>query len=110
MEHILVQFLAFLTDTTADLLLYGVMQDLVSEAAGSPFLKTFEWDGSTTGVSGAAPNKFYTLNGYNPDTSENWQLKSCVLSSLSISADPGSNGGRGYILCYILDGISSYYR
>tara|TARA_R100000808_G_C2133947_1_gene142576 strand:+ start:565 stop:1596 length:1032 start_codon:yes stop_codon:yes gene_type:complete len=83
-----------LTDTTADLLLYGAMQDLVSEAAGSPFLKTYEWDGSTTGVSGATPNKFFTINGYNPDTSEHWLLKSCVLSSLSISADPGSNGGR----------------
>ena len=83
-----------LTDTTADLLLYGVMQDLVSEAGTTPYLKTFEWDGSTNGNNSGAPFKFYTLNGYNPDVTEHWRLTSCVLQSLSISADSGSNGGR----------------
>jgi hypothetical protein len=83
-----------LTDTTADLLLFGAMQDLVSEAGTTPFLKTFEWDGSTDGDNSGSPYKFFTLNGYNPDTSENWELKSCVIQSLSISADAGSNGGR----------------
>ena len=83
-----------LTDLTADLLLYGVMQDLVSEDGSTPYLKTFEWDGSTDGDDSGSPYKFFTLNGYNPATDESWQLKSCVLQSLSISADPGSNGGR----------------
>lgn len=83
-----------LTDTTADLLLYGVMQDLHEEAAGTPFLKTLHWDGSTDGDNAGSPYKYFTLNGYNPDTSEHWELKTCVLQSLSISADPGSNGGR----------------
>jgi hypothetical protein len=83
-----------LTDLTADLLIYGVMQDLVSEAATTPYLKSFEWDGSTTGDSSGVPLKYYTLNGYNPATDESWQLKTAVLKSLTISADPGTNGGR----------------
>jgi len=83
-----------LTDTTADLLLFGSMQDLVSEAGTTPYLKTFEWDGSTDGDNSGSPFKFYTLNGYSPDASEHWELRGCVIQSLSISADAGSNGGR----------------
>jgi len=83
-----------LTDITVDLLLYGATQDLVSEGANSPYLKTFEIDGSTDGDNSGVPYKFFTLNGYNPDTSEAWELKSCVLQNLTISTDPGTNGGR----------------
>ena len=84
-----------LTEDTVDLLVYGVMQDIVSETDELTYARVFEWDGSTTGVdSNGLPNKFYTLNGYNPATDESWQLKSAVIKTLSINGDPGSNGGR----------------
>jgi len=95
-----------LTDLTADLLIYGVMQDLVSEAATTPYLKIFEWDGSTDGNNSGSPYKFYTLNGYNPASDESWQLKSCVLQSLSISADPGTNGGRASFSATFFSGFA----
>ena len=89
-----VQIPVLLTDLTADLLLYGVMQDLVSEAATTPYLKEFECDGSTTGDNSGVPYKLYTINGYDPATDESWQMTSCVLKTLQITGDPGSNGGR----------------
>ena len=83
-----------LTDLTVDLLLFGVMQDLTSEADTTPYLKTFEWDGSTTGNNSGVPYKFFTLNGYDPGAAMSWQLESAVIQSLDISAAYGTNGGR----------------
>lgn len=99
-----------LTDNTADLLLYGVMQDLTGatpgEAATTPFAKVFEWDGSTTGVSSGYPSKFFTLNGYNPSTSEHWQVKSAIVKTLAINADPGTNGGRASFTATFYSGFA----
>ncbi|MFQ6611353.1 MAG: hypothetical protein ACE5D7_11240 [Fidelibacterota bacterium] len=83
------------TDLTLDLLLYGIMQDLVSEASATPFAKIFEWDGSS-GVVDFSVNegKFFTLLGYDPATSYHWQIKSAIIKELTLNADPGTNGGR----------------
>lgn len=84
-----------ITEDTVDLLVYGVMQDIVSESDSGTCARVFEWDGSSTGVdSNGKPNQSYTLNGYNPASDESWSLKGAVIKSLSISGDPGSNGGR----------------
>jgi len=83
-----------LTDITADLLIYGVMQDLVSEDATTPYLKEFEWDGSTDGDNSGSPYKFYTINGYNPASGESWATKTCVIKTLTITSDPTNNGGK----------------
>jgi hypothetical protein len=83
-----------LTDLTADLLLYGVMQDLVSEDATTPYLKEFAWRGATDGDNSGVPYKFYTVNGYNPASGESWALTSCVIKTLTITSDPGTNGGK----------------
>ena len=84
-----------LTDTTADLLFYGCMQDLVSEGGSSPFTKTFEWDADTTQPDfGGDAGKYFTMLLASPAAQESVQLKSCVIQSLTVSGDPGSNGGR----------------
>jgi hypothetical protein len=85
------------TDTTLDYLIYGVMQDLGGEATTSPYLKTFEWDGSSGAVDfSVGAGISYTLNGFNPGSAEDesWQLRGCILSELTLTADPGTNGGR----------------
>jgi len=89
-----VQVDGILTDKIADLLIYGSMQDLDSEGANTPYLKTFEWDGSTDGDNSGSPYKFYTVNGYSPASGESWALTSCIIKTLTISSDPGTNGGR----------------
>ncbi|MFQ6609317.1 MAG: hypothetical protein ACE5D7_00815 [Fidelibacterota bacterium] len=88
------QIEGILTDITADLLLYGAMQDIVSEAATSPYLKTFEWDNATDGDNSGSPFKFFTLDIDNPIAAESEELKTCVIKTLTISSDPGTNGGR----------------
>lgn len=83
------------TDDTLDYLIYGVMQDLVSEASATPYMKIFEWDNASGAVDFSANGgKFFTLHGYSPATDESWQLKSCIISELTLTADPGTNGGR----------------
>jgi len=84
-----------LTDLTADLLLFGNIQDLVSEAATTPYLKTFEWDGSTDGDNSGSPYKFFTLDLHDPIAAQSVELKTCVIKTLTITSDPGTNGGRG---------------
>ncbi len=79
-----------------DMLLFGVMQDLTSEGAISPFVKVWEWDGATTGISGGLPICFFTIRTYAPagSTYGSRMYKDCVLKSLTLSHDPSSNGGR----------------
>lgn len=89
-----------LTDNTADLLLYGAIQDLVSEAATTPFEKIFELDASTTqpafGAADPSEGKFYTMLLSNPASGENIQLKSMVISSLQITGSPDGGGRLSY--------------
>ena len=84
-----------LTDLTVDLLTYGVMQDLVSEAGSGTYAKIFEWDSSTTQPDfGGNAGKYYTLLLARPAAAESIALTSCVIQSLTITGDPGANGGR----------------
>lgn len=87
-----IPFEAIATGATLDLLLYGVMQDLTSEGATTPYAKIWEWDGSTTGPDFSTnAGKYFTVLGAD---AENWSAKSCVLRNLTLSASPGTNGGR----------------
>ena len=88
-----IPFECIATKATIDLLLYGVMQDLVSSTlVSTEYNNIWEWDGSTTGpdfsINGG---KFFTVLGKD---AENWSATSCVLRSLTLSASPGTNGGR----------------
>ena len=87
-----IPFECIATAATVDYLLYGVMQDLTSEGATTPYQKEWEWDGSTTAPDFSTnAGKYFTLLGAD---AENWSATSCILRSLSFSADPGTNGGR----------------
>jgi len=89
-----ISFDCVLTNITADLLLYGLFQN-VSEAMGSPFQKDYVVDENTTQPDFAANGgKFYTVLIHNPITSESQRLTSAILESLTISYDPGTAGGR----------------
>ena len=99
-----------LTDNTADLLLYGAIQDLVSEAASTPFQKIFELDASTTQPDfGGNAGKFYTMLLSNPASGENIQLKSMVISSLTINGSAGDAGGRATFTATFFTGFPPTY-
>lgn len=99
-----------LTDNTADLLLYGAIQDLVSEAATTPFQKIFELDASTTQPDfGGNGGKFYTMLLSNPASGENIQLKSMVISSLAINGSAGDAGGRATFTATFFTGFPPTY-
>ncbi len=93
-------FAAIATSATLDYLLYLVIQDLVREAASTPFAKVFEWDSTTTqpdfaAISGAAsPGKLVTLLQRGPVASEHRRLTSAILRELTLRLDPALNGGR----------------
>jgi len=71
------------------------MQDQAAAEGGTtPYIKTFEWDGSTDGDNSGTPYKIYSLIGYNPATAESFAMKTCVVKTLVLNSDPGSNGGR----------------
>lgn len=99
-----------LTDNTADLLLYGAIQDLDSEDASTPFTKIFELDASTTQPDfGADGGKFYTMLLSNPASGENIQLKSMVISSLTINGSAGDAGGRATFTATFFTGFPPTY-
>jgi hypothetical protein len=88
-----IPFECIATRNTLDLLLYGVMQDIISDGTDSPFQCEFEWDSTTTGPDFSTDaGKFFTILG--EDATNNWEAKTCVLRSLTLSASPGTNGGR----------------
>jgi len=88
-----IPFECIVTNVTADLLIYGVMQDIVSEEVGTPFQKIFEFDPNTTGPDFSAnAGKFFTVLGADP--AEPWRATSCVLRNVTFSSNPGTNGGR----------------
>ena len=105
---ILIPFTCIVTDITYDLLIYGNMQDLVSEDVSTPFEKIWEWDGATTQpdfVSNAG--KFYTVVLNGGISSEDFIATSCILRDLTISSDPGTNGGRMTASGTFMSGFSS---
>jgi hypothetical protein len=91
----MIPFNAVATDITLDYMLYLVMQDLASEGASTPYLKTFEWDSNTTQPDFTSNNgEFVTANLYNPATSESVALKSCIVNQLTLNWDGTNAGGR----------------
>jgi len=98
-----------LTDTTADLLLFGAMQDMASEGGTTPYTKVFHIDRNTTQPDfGGDAGKFFTMLLSNPASGENIQLKSMVISSLSITSD-ASNGGRASFSATFFTGFAPTY-
>jgi len=88
-----IPFECIATRNTLDLLLYAAMQDIVSDGATTPFQCEFEWDSGTTGPDFSTnAGKFLTVLG--EDGTANWSATSCVVRNLTLSASPGSNGGR----------------
>jgi hypothetical protein len=96
----IIPFECIATSAVLDYLLYGVMQDLTSEAATTPYQKIFDMDKSTVPGDFSAftaltdAGIMFTLNGYEPATTESWSARNCILKSLTLSASPGTNGGR----------------
>lgn len=87
-------FECVLTKITADLLMYGVLQN-VSEAVGTPFKKDYVVDENTTQPDFSANSgKFYSFLLHNPITSESELLTSAILENLTVFYTAGSNGGR----------------
>jgi len=88
-----IPFECIATRNTLDLLLYAVMQDVISDGASTPYQVEFEWDSTTTNPDFSVnAGKFLTVLG--ADATENWQATSCVVRNLTLSASPGTNGGR----------------
>jgi hypothetical protein len=82
-----------------DWLVYGVMQDIESEAASGTFAKIFTIDRDTTqpdfgALSDLTGGLLMTVTLDDPIASENDQLKSAIISELTLSSDPGNYGGR----------------
>jgi len=105
-----------LTDKIVDLLVFSVMQDLASEAATTPYLKTWQWDAGTTHMdyasnsgAGVGHGILLTLCLSSPATGESWYVKDAVCKSLTISSDPGSNGGRATFSATFMSGKNPVY-
>jgi len=76
----------------AAILLYSVMQNM-SEAAGSPFQKDLTWaSGFTAPDFGANAGLFHTVGIYDVVASNHRKFTSCVLRSLTLSADLTGDG------------------
>lgn len=91
-----------LTNTQIGKLVYGVTQNISAEVDTTPYLKTFAVDGM--GGNSVVPSKFFTVLCYNPATTEHISLKDCVIKTLSITCDPGSNGGRAMFTATFVTG------
>jgi hypothetical protein len=78
-----------------DFLIYTVMQDIESESDAGTYERIFTIDRDTTQPDfGANGGKFLTVTLDDPIASENDQLTSAIISELTLSSDPGTNGGR----------------
>ncbi len=105
---VVIPFTCVATLITLDLLLYGVMQTIASEDAASPFEKIFVWDSSTTQPQFTDDTgKFYTVVLNGGIASEDMIATTCILRDLTISSDPGTNGGRLTVSGNFISGHSS---
>ena len=110
---ILQPFNTVATKATLDLFLYGVMQDLVSEGATTPFEKIWEWDDATDHGNFAAhagvtdPGIFFTVVGKNPIASEDTIITSAFIPNMTITSDPGTNSGKLTLTGNFLSGFPS---
>lgn len=87
-----VQVTTVLTKLMTGRLMYGALQQIASDAAISPYLKTFTVDGTVP--TSTTPAKFFTLLFYNPASNECIALKDVVIRTLTQSCDVGANAGR----------------
>lgn len=105
---IVIPFTCIATKITLDLLLYAVMQDIVSEDVAGPFEKIFEWDSATTQPEFTDnTGKLFTVVLNGGISSEDMIATTCLLRDLTISSDPGTNGGRLTCSGNFLSGFSS---
>lgn len=98
-----VQVSGVLHNNIAAKLFYGATQLISGETDSGAYAKTFTVDGSSVGAS-HTPSAIHTLLFYNPSTTKHISAKDCVLKTLTVSCDPGSNGGRAtfqatFIVC-----------
>lgn len=89
------------TELYLDYLIALVMQDAESaEGASTPWVKTFEWDESTTFIDFSAivalstAGTIATVVHKNAISGEDDILTSCILETLTLASDPGAFGGR----------------
>lgn len=88
------------TETYLDYLIYLIMQDLESEGASTPWVKTYEWDDATTYVDFSTitaitdPGCIVTVVHKNAISGEDDILTSCILETLTLASDPAAFGGR----------------
>ncbi len=92
---VMLPFEAWATHDTLDLLIHGVMHDLVSEGATTPYEKVWEWDDGTTkplfSTVAAITTRgtlFSVIQG-GPVASEQDLLTSCIVAPLTLSKSPG---------------------
>ena len=106
---VVIPFTCVATKITLDLLLYAVMQNIVSEDAAAPYEKIFTWDGTSTTQPQFTDNtgKFYTVVLNGGIASEDMIATTCILRDLTISSDPGTNGGRLTLSGNFISGFSS---
>jgi len=94
-----IPFECIATRNTVDLLLAAAMQDKTSTTLTSEvYYNIFEFDSGTTAPDFSADaGIFLTVLGSDPSddaSNGNWVAKSCVVRNLTLSASPGTNGGR----------------
>ena len=105
---VVIPFTCVATKITLDLLLYGVFQTITSEDALTPFEKIFEWNDSTTQPQFTDDTgKFYTVVLNGGLASEDMIATTCILRDLTVSSDPGTNGGRLTLSGNFISGFSS---
>ena len=105
---VVIPFTCVATLTTLDILLYLVMQQITSEEVGTPFEKIFEWNSSSTQPQFTDDTGLFhtvVLNG--GIGSEDMIATTCILRDLTISSDPGTNGGRLTLSGNFISGFSS---
>lgn len=87
-------FTCYATKITLDLLLKALFQ-IVAENASTPFQKDYFWDETVTQPDFVADaGSFWTVLLGSPISSDTVALTSCILDTLSLTMDLGSNGGR----------------
>lgn len=74
-------------------MVYGATQQ-VSEAVGTPFLKTYTLNGATNPDFSSNAGFFFTTLIRHPSASESQKITSCVIDNLRIKFDPTVQGGR----------------
>ena len=81
---------------------YGAAQS-VSEAAGSPFVKTFTLNGTAEPDFSSNAGYFFSTIIKNPIASQSQKLPSCIVESITVTFSP-DQGGRATVTATIITG------